>query len=180
MAPTLEQWRWRIGNDTGASSIAIWHAITGEPGLDRYINCVPHDSSDFGRCIRLIREFGWEGKMRQMNDVSPTWNALAVNWPALTKMFDKGDHGGVNKRLQHIHDEFDRLPAEEDWLVKESVLFPNELKKRMDALVNAEEDEISVEEEVKGRKELWNLVDLLRAHPDLREEFVDALFEEEG
>lgn len=183
MGPTLAQWRWRIGSETGASSMAIWHAMTGEDGLEKYMHCVPHDSSDFGRCARLLAQFDWEDRIEEMGDVSPMWQAMVAHWDDLTRMWSRGDHGGVNRRLRDIHDELQRLPQNEDWLAGESVLFPNELKDRLDTLLDPEDvdpDALLPDDAAERRYELMQLIDTLKAHPDLREELVSALYDEEG
>lgn len=185
MAPTLEQWRWRIGDDTGASAISIWHAMTEEDGLDKYANCVPHDSSDFGRCARLLEEFGWKERIKEMGEVSPMWQAMAAHWDSLTTMWTKGDSRGVDKRIRAIHDELNRLPAEEeeDWLEGESVLFPSELKARLDALVDPEDVDpraFDPGEDILDREEAVRIMQTLRRNPDLRDELASLLLDKEG
>ncbi len=76
-----------ILNDIGMSAAAI---------VDRFKNCTkskrksfPRDSSDFGRCHRMIRETGID--IVCMLGVSFEWNNIVCMWEPLCKSFLKND-----------------------------------------------------------------------------------------
>lgn len=171
MAPTTEQWRWRVGNDTGESSLAIWHAMTGEPGLGSYTESTPYDSDDFGRCIRLLREFGWEDRMADMADVSSSWQSMAAHWDAMAAMWDKKAYSALNKRLSEIHDELARTPTE-DWLDSDEPISDDVDPEDVDPAAFADEQDYDME-----RHELNWLIYICRKHPDLCEQLWAVLAE---
>jgi hypothetical protein len=90
--------QWFFGDDTGMSSIAIWMRMTG---LGRYSQrrfAYPYDTSDFGRCHRLLRMFpDWD--IKRMRRVSPVWRALADAWPELTKLYVRDLPTGRSEEL---------------------------------------------------------------------------------
>lgn len=86
-----------ILSDIGLSSAAI---------VDRFKNCehskrrsYPRDSSDFGRCYRMIKETGIS--IDCMLGVSEEWDNIVCMWEPLCKAFLKND-GSFYKLLKEI------------------------------------------------------------------------------
>lgn len=72
---------WIVGDDTGASSKALWAVMMGQKTDASH----PHDGGDFGRCIRLLESVPeWKARLPEMAVVSPYWAALVQHWDELT------------------------------------------------------------------------------------------------
>lgn len=84
----LASW-WR-GWDTGTSSKTIAAVLSGnaavlqiQRGLD-----APHDTSDVGRCVRLLdlaeaNGKRWRGRLADVAAVCPAWAPLVDRWPEI-------------------------------------------------------------------------------------------------
>lgn len=82
---------WFAGGDTGLSSVALLNAALGVPGKDDY----PHDPSDLGRCLRLMRALPWTGRgLPVLASRSEAWSALAGCWKVLTALM--ADEVGID------------------------------------------------------------------------------------
>lgn len=90
--------KWVKGYDTGISSKVIAHALGGLPRSIREVG-VPHDSDDFGRCIRLVRLMGWQDRLGEVATRYPTWEPIVAKWDALCAAFDANDHKEVYRLL---------------------------------------------------------------------------------
>jgi hypothetical protein len=102
---------WLLSGDTGISSKTILSVMTGSKMSGRYGPGVPLDSSDFGRCYRLLKIFPkWAERLNEVSERYPVWGPMIEAWGELTDIYTK---------LQTI-DETDL-----------------ELNKRIDALVRA-------------------------------------------
>ena len=78
--------RWLNGHDTGISSKAIMSQMLGEKP-EPYTH--PHDPSDLGRCLRLLRLIpAWRSRIGEMASVSKVWKRLAAHWDELEAMMD--------------------------------------------------------------------------------------------
>jgi len=74
---------WIVGNDTGASSEAIWAHMMGA-GTPRFGWSYPLDPDDLGRCLRLLELIPeWKSRMPEMATRSKSWAALIANWGAI-------------------------------------------------------------------------------------------------
>lgn len=70
---------WIVGSDSGASSKAIWAHMMGT--TPSYGWSHPHDPSDFGRCVRLLKLIPeWRTRLHEMSARSHAWKALVDNW----------------------------------------------------------------------------------------------------
>lgn len=84
---------WLMTGDRGMSSNAIAHAITGLIDEDAGVNH-PHDSDDFGRCLSVIDALKGDNLtekeiLKAMFSVSPSWEALALEWKDLKMSYLK-------------------------------------------------------------------------------------------
>jgi hypothetical protein len=71
---------WIVGDDTGASSKAIW-AHMMDAGAPRFGWSHPWDPDDLGRCLRLLELIPeWKPRMPEMAVRSKSWAALVANW----------------------------------------------------------------------------------------------------
>lgn len=83
---------WITGHDTGTSSKTIWAVMMkavdkrAQFGSDYY---VPLDTSDFGRCYRLLKQFPeWRPRMKEVAKIFPMWSPFVEHWDELTKMYE--------------------------------------------------------------------------------------------
>ena len=89
---------WFAGRDTGQSSKAV--ALFLAAGVST--GAVPHDSSDFGRCHRLLAHMGWQDRIGEMAKASGRWSVLVENWTALTAAYEAEDWEGFRRLLTSI------------------------------------------------------------------------------
>lgn len=82
---------WVTGDDTGASSKAIWtHMVCGNAGGSVWGASYPLDPADLGRCLRLLQRVPeWNARMHEMASYSPEWRALVAAWPNLAAEMDR-------------------------------------------------------------------------------------------
>lgn len=80
---------WWRGQDTGLSSRTIAIALAGNTTLLQTTNQhdlpPPSDTSDVGRCVRLLdlaetNGAGWRGRMDEVTRVCPAWAPLIPRW----------------------------------------------------------------------------------------------------
>lgn len=75
---------WLHSRDTGLSSEAIFHYMT----LGIRGGATPYDTSDLGRCVRLLDRFPeWQARMPEMACVSDNWAALMSIWDDLVAAY---------------------------------------------------------------------------------------------
>lgn len=82
---------WLMSDDTGLSSkylAGILLAADSEV-VDR-IN-YPHDPSDFGRCLRLVRLLDCRDEIEVMSYVSFEWDAVVRNWDRWAELYDQAE-----------------------------------------------------------------------------------------
>lgn len=87
----LPEWlaAWWRGNDTGLSSRTIVVALAENTTLLQIVPCSdlmpPSDTSDVGRCIRLLdlaeaNGANWRGRLAEVVRVCPRWAPLLPRW----------------------------------------------------------------------------------------------------
>lgn len=84
---------WIIQGETGISSKTIWYVMMGgtEPN-NKWFGGVPGDSSDFGRCYKLLALFPeWRARMPEVATINPEWTALVRHWDELTALYEQDD-----------------------------------------------------------------------------------------
>lgn len=83
---------WRLGDDTGTSSLLIWHTLTGIENNSRYTSSdTPCDVSDFGRCYRLLEIMpSWKDSLYLVSNKYPHWEPMVRNWSELSDLYSKG------------------------------------------------------------------------------------------
>ncbi len=92
---------WFACGRTGLSSKAI--ALYLSAGVPTHN--VPHDSSDFGRCHRLLTLMGWHDRIGEMAQVSGQWAVLVEIWPALTAAYEAEDYEEVYRLIGSVEAE---------------------------------------------------------------------------
>ena len=84
---------WVIGGDTGLSSLTIWGVMMGAkiPTGRMWRHSPPGDTSDFGRCYRLLELMPeWRERLHEVSDQLPEWKPYVDEWDKLTDLFVKG------------------------------------------------------------------------------------------
>jgi hypothetical protein len=87
--------RWRDGDDTGLSSIAVWKTMMGQPSNGDH----PCDPSDLGRILRLLALIPeWSLRIGEMASASREWSAIVGRWDEIVSSLEKetglfGEHG---------------------------------------------------------------------------------------
>lgn len=85
---------WARSWDTGMSSMALWHILTGQYPTRPYssdLGRTPSDPSDFGRCYRLLKLVPPEtakDALRRAAEKWPHWAKLVEAWDELTAMYE--------------------------------------------------------------------------------------------
>lgn len=83
--------RWLLSQDVGVSSMAICAHMLGEKTDD---TGYPHDPSDLGRCIRLLKLFPqWESRIPEMSKYGPGWAGLVAQWQTIVDLYH--NEGGL-------------------------------------------------------------------------------------
>lgn len=82
---------WRLGPDTGISSVTIWSVMTGRPFDVEYFDPdVPRDPADFGRCYRLLQAFpSWLPRLAEVAQRYPKWGPMVREWDAMTALYER-------------------------------------------------------------------------------------------
>ena len=85
-----EQWAWLNGGDTGSSSLAIFHHMTGTMPRAYLYADYPLDPSDFGRCYRLLKRFpGWRRRICEMREHGAAWKRLVAQWAEMEALYER-------------------------------------------------------------------------------------------
>ena len=107
--------RWLLGTDTGVSSITMFSEMIDKAdlrleALSRIRDPdIPHDSSDFGRCYRLLQKFPEFGKRwAKLVEKHPAWRLYADNWSTLEGHWVAKEYVAVNAMLDRIRDTNER------------------------------------------------------------------------
>lgn len=99
-ALTHAQVAWAVGDDTGASSMAIWSTLTGIPCWDS-VGATPMDSGDFGRCHRLLLAVPeWRARLGEVAAAHPAWAPLVADWDTLATLYVSGLHEQLGRRIR--------------------------------------------------------------------------------
>ena len=102
---------WIINGETGISSRTMWSAINGvalkgsfykKGGLGKYD--VPHDPSDFNRCLKYVHDTGVTKEQLQIvKEVFPWWSPFIDNWEKIVEVFKSELH------LRAMHKTYDYI-----------------------------------------------------------------------
>lgn len=85
--------RWLLSSDTGLSSTAICAHMIGEKPEDDDFSA-PSDTSDLGRCLRLLDIFPeWKPRIHEMAVHGPDWAGLTKQWDTIVDLYY--NEGGV-------------------------------------------------------------------------------------
>ena len=83
------QQQWWFGTDTGQSSETIF-SVLAEEGRHKYGSLrkgcsTPLDSSDFGRCLRLVNLLNWRNRLDEVAKAFPQskWPKIVARWDEL-------------------------------------------------------------------------------------------------
>lgn len=87
---------WIHGTDTGISSEALYRACRDGA---RFSGKTPRDADDFGRCIRMVRRFGYESKLPEIAKELPDWSPILNNWRVFELLYDEGKHDEITTLL---------------------------------------------------------------------------------
>jgi len=85
-AITDQHIEWLMSGDTGLSSMTIFAVMTARP---YYRACTPFDSSDFGRCYRLLARFPeWRDRLPEVAVAHRNWEGLVREWDELETLYE--------------------------------------------------------------------------------------------
>lgn len=85
MNDTEKIFRYLADRECGLSARAIIYRMNN---IEKVYNNHPLDSSDFGRCMRLLSVFPeYRGKLHLMRSVSKEWSLLVDHWVELEKLY---------------------------------------------------------------------------------------------
>jgi hypothetical protein len=93
---------WLRSCDTGNSSKTIYSVLAGLPGvLPSGGPSLPRDSSDFGRCMRLVERFPpYRDRLGEVVVKYPKWKSIVDRWDELTTSYRAGDHDQVDDIIE--------------------------------------------------------------------------------
>ena len=94
---------WLLSCDTGSSSKTIYSVLAGRPEALASIGgpCVPRDSSDFGRCLRLIERFPpYRGRLGEVVVRYPKWKPFVDRWNEMAALYKTGDIDDVDEIIE--------------------------------------------------------------------------------
>ncbi len=102
--------KWIGGDDKGSSSLFIASVLAPPEvevprraerlrGKDR-----PLDSSDFGRCQRLLQVMPeWRGQLGRVGEAGgPAWHLLVMHWDELSALYAEGKGAELHTRIQEL------------------------------------------------------------------------------
>lgn len=93
---------WIFYGDTGSSSKELMRHMLG---VATDGDSIPPDSSDFGRCWRLLAEFPeWRSRIGEMA-VYPEWAPLVPAWDELEALYVAGDGKRLYARMLELRGE---------------------------------------------------------------------------
>ena len=96
-------WEWyERSQDTGISSLTIAHVLAGVPLAQNFGAGIPHDPSDFGRCLRVVRAFNWRPRLGEVAARFPFWKPLVDSWDAMEALYDEEEPTGSAPRLYDL------------------------------------------------------------------------------
>ena len=94
-SPGMGLGAWLASDDVGLSSRYMAGVLSGQFS-PAYAH--PADSSDFGRCMRLLEAVPeLRGKLDLMRDKSPEWSELVANWDRIESMVKAKDARRASK-----------------------------------------------------------------------------------
>ncbi|KKM25387.1 hypothetical protein LCGC14_1595440 [marine sediment metagenome] len=98
--------KWFCIGDVGTSSRAIVFVMCGLSHVDILKDDwspYPHDSSDFGRCYKLLKVFPeWKKRITEMECLGEIWRRIALAWEELEKLYKQEKHEELYARLQQL------------------------------------------------------------------------------
>lgn len=78
--------RWLSSDDTGMSSLFLASKLAPEQVSEQEY-AIPHDPSDFGRCIKLLEaEPALRDRLAIMRSVSNQWSQLVERWDEIERL----------------------------------------------------------------------------------------------
>lgn len=102
---------WVNSGDTGMSSLALWaHMAGAETPRGGWSH--PWDTSDFGRCVRLLdRVPEWRARLHEMSARSPYWAALVARWNEVEALYRDDAAAWEAGHLKSGQDTYDLMQA---------------------------------------------------------------------
>ena len=106
-----ESVNWIVEDDYGVASMTIYSVLRQEYMAVvpyRMISWIarvslPHDSVDFGRCVRLLDRFpGWRKRLNEVGIRYPAWRPLIDQWNQIEDLYRKDELSEVNLKLQEF------------------------------------------------------------------------------
>ena len=98
--------KWFCSGDVGESSKAIVFVMCGilpKDILNKNWSPYPHDSSDFGRCYKLLKIFPeWKEKIIEMQCLGEIWKRIALAWNELENLYEQKKYEALYKKLQQL------------------------------------------------------------------------------
>lgn len=93
--PGIRLLRWFASDDTGSSAKTMARHLAAKAGIGDWVvertggfPDYPYDSSDFGRCVRLLETVPELGLyLPSMSEVSPVWAAIVGAWDGLKAVY---------------------------------------------------------------------------------------------
>jgi hypothetical protein len=80
---------WLRSGDCGVSSRTIYGLLGDDrAGWAAQLDA-PYDPADFGRCYRLVRRFGWRGRLHEVAARCPAWRPFVERWDDLCRQFEE-------------------------------------------------------------------------------------------
>jgi len=94
---------WLLSGDTGISSKTILAVMTGSKKTDSFGIDVPRDSSDFGRCYRLLQLFPeWRVRLPEVAEAYPIWSPMVAAWDELSAMYEESPRNMYGRMCELI------------------------------------------------------------------------------
>lgn len=101
---TIEQRaiNWLLSDDTGESSQSICAHMLNVP----FEMQAPSDSSDLGRCLRLLSLAPeWAPRIGEMAQYGPAWAGLVAEWDSIVHLYNT-ENGGPGKNRVHSNETY--------------------------------------------------------------------------
>ena len=99
---TKKALQWALGRDTGISSKTIAAALSDTVQEDAYYG-LPSDSSDFGRCHRLLELIPeWKPRLPEVAEKFPEWELIVRHWDTLSAFYEAGDQARVYGLIEEL------------------------------------------------------------------------------
>lgn len=97
---------WLLSGDTGVSSKTICAVMTGSKMTNCFGPDVPYDSSDFGRCYRLLQHFPeWRARMPEVATAYPMWGPMVEAWDEMTALYERRMEPKLCERMRKLVDD---------------------------------------------------------------------------